>query len=106
MPRKNISGADYLTEEGKRWYGKFKNQKDLPLPPNFEEEVQKEQAWLGLIFKKLQAERQPDWAIVKGCVVSLQNLVRTQVVCAVQLLYMKHGWPSSVSVKSLWKGRL
>ena len=29
VPRKDISGADYLTEEGKRLYGKFKNQKDL-----------------------------------------------------------------------------
>lgn len=73
MPCKNISGADYLTEEGKRWYGKFKNQKDLPLPPSFEEEVQKEQAWLGLIFKKLQAERQPDWA----------NRQRVQSLCRI-----------------------
>ena len=31
------------------------------LPPRFDTEVQKEQAWLSLIFKKLQEQRQPDW---------------------------------------------
>ena len=39
---------------------KFKNnEKDLP--PNSAAEVQKEQAWLALLFKKLQDERQPGW---------------------------------------------
>ena len=42
------------------WYGKFKNnEKDLL--PNFAAEVQKEQTWLALLFKKLQDERQPGW---------------------------------------------
>ena len=60
VPRKCIPGADYLTDEGKKWYGKFKNNvKDLP--PSFDTEVQKEQAWLSLIFKKLQEQRQPAW---------------------------------------------
>lgn len=60
VPRKNIPGAEYLTDEGKKWYGKFKsNEKDFP--PNFAAEVQKEQAWLALLFKKLQDERRPDW---------------------------------------------
>ena len=62
VARKCIPDADYLTDEGKKWYGKFKNN-HKGLPPNFEVEVQKEQAWLSLIFKKLQEQRQPDWGV-------------------------------------------
>ena len=56
VPRKCIPDAGYLTDEGKKWYGKFKNN-HKGLLPNFEVEVQKEQAWLSLIFKKLQEQR-------------------------------------------------
>jgi hypothetical protein len=62
VPRKCIPDAGYLTDEGKKWYGKVKNN-HKGLPPNFEVEVQKEQAWLSLIFKKLQEQRQPDWGV-------------------------------------------
>lgn len=55
VPLKCIASA------GKKWYGKFKNN-EKAFPPNFEAEVEKEQTWLSLIFKKLQEQRQPDWA--------------------------------------------
>ncbi|CAJ1456734.1 unnamed protein product [Effrenium voratum] len=58
VPRRFAESADYLTEEGGKWYGKFKEHRK-ELPPNFEEEVRKEQAWLDLVHKKLSEKRDP-----------------------------------------------
>lgn len=59
--RKSIENATFLTEEGRKWYGKFKdNVKELPA--DFDLQVEKEQTWLSCIFKKLQEKRQPDHA--------------------------------------------
>ena len=51
--------CEYLTEEGKQVYGRFKDgEKDMP--ECFEEEIQKEQEWIEMIMKKsLKEGRQP-----------------------------------------------
>ena len=47
---------EYLTEEGKQVYGRFKDgEKDMP--KCFEEEIQKEQEWIEMIMKKILKRR-------------------------------------------------
>ena len=48
--------CEYLTEEGKQVYGRFKGgEKDMP--ECFEEEIQKEQEWIEMIMKKILKRR-------------------------------------------------
>ena len=61
VPRKSMVNADYLTDEGKKWYGQFKDDKK-GMPADFEIEVEKEQTWLRLMYKNIAQSRQSDWA--------------------------------------------
>ena len=61
VPRKSMVNADYLTDEGKKWYGQFRDNKK-GMPADFEIEVEKEQTWLRLMYKNIAQSRQPDWA--------------------------------------------
>lgn len=52
-----VDGPDFLTDAGKELYSMFKCNKQM-YPPNFEDEVKKEQAWVSLLMKKRAESRQ------------------------------------------------
>ena len=54
-----VDHPDFLTADGKEFYGMFKSN-NKTIPPNFDTEVKKEQAWISAIMAKCFESRRPD----------------------------------------------
>ena len=78
VPRKCIPGADYLTDEGKKWYGKFKNNvKDLP--PASTQKFKRNRRGCPSSSRSFRSSGSLTRFIVKRCVVFLKTVVLSQV---------------------------
>lgn len=90
-----VESPDFLTSQGKELYGLFKANKKT-FPPDFQEEVKKEQAWVSLLMKKCaekEREKMQEALWGSGPATTCLQKVRDEAKAAEEDKVQKHSIP-------------